>query len=240
MNMRFISRGTPGRKNAVLSPSCTAKPGAVPLTLGSISLPAGMSACFARPGFIALPKDSTRRRIARSALSSRTSSTPAARAAAAAVRSSVVGPSPPVAITSRALAASRRIAPTTESRGVGGGLRSGHAEPCGGELGGEPGSVGVDNLATSELGADRQQGDGHRGPGNVVDRAGVTSPIVGFHGVSSAGCAEGYQGCGGVCAAEADLGRPGVRRQRAALPGAQRAGGAICIGAPAHLGCAAR
>jgi hypothetical protein len=38
-----------------------------------------------------------------------------------------------------------------------------HSKTDGGELGGEPGRVGVDDFAAHELGSNRQDGGGHRG-----------------------------------------------------------------------------
>jgi len=106
-NILFISRGTPGMKNARASPSVVAKPGAVPMGFASTSAPCGKSACFAFDSLIVRPSFSKRRRMWSSDASSRSSATPSVWATTSVVRSSVVGPSPPVHTMTRAPAARR-------------------------------------------------------------------------------------------------------------------------------------
>jgi len=93
-NIRCISRGTPGMKNADAPLTVTPNPGAVPTGLTSMSAPCGKSAWLERLSVSARPAFSTRRRIASSEASSRTVFTPIADATACVVRSSVVGPRP--------------------------------------------------------------------------------------------------------------------------------------------------
>ncbi len=53
--MCFISRGTPGTKNKRACPSVIANPGAVPMPFGRISAPSGKSPCFAFDSGITRP-----------------------------------------------------------------------------------------------------------------------------------------------------------------------------------------
>ena len=91
-------------------------PGAVPIGLASGSLPAGNSACTRLRSGIARPRCWKNRSMNSSDGSWSTSSTPASCARASRVRSSSVGPSPPVISTMSARSAAMRNAWTFSSR----------------------------------------------------------------------------------------------------------------------------
>ena len=74
-------------------------PGAVPLALGKISPPTGLSACFLLSSAISRSRWAKKASIDLSAASSVISSTPSTSAAASRVISSLVGPRPPVTMT---------------------------------------------------------------------------------------------------------------------------------------------
>ena len=103
----FSSRGGPGSTITTCSPAGTTRPGAVPAGSSAME-PSGTIACLrlascSGPGsnFIRAAKRSTIAAIFFSIPSSRTISRPANRPTTSAVRSSAVGPRPPVVTTSR-------------------------------------------------------------------------------------------------------------------------------------------
>ena len=100
--MGFISRGTPGMQATNLPSARTAtKPGAVPFGLSSTIEPTGRIAwrrLFSLSGPLR-PKATKRASIARRDGSCNSSVVPTAEATASLVRSSTVGPRPPVAMT---------------------------------------------------------------------------------------------------------------------------------------------
>ena len=99
-NIAFSSRGTPGRQATRARPSLIQMPGAVPVGLGRISDPSGMSAWMRLRSGMGRLRRAKRASIIRRASSSWTRPTPAAFASASRVRSSCVGPSPPLETTS--------------------------------------------------------------------------------------------------------------------------------------------
>ena len=110
-HMARISLGTPGKVNTV-KPGCGVQmiPGAVPVGLGNTSAPCGNSACLR----LLTPKLRPRARslASRSASTSGRSSkgTPKQAAKVSVVRSSGVGPKPPVQISSRLRSAASKTA----------------------------------------------------------------------------------------------------------------------------------
>ena len=93
------STGTPGRATSSPRPSRTEKPGAVPKRFGTTVAPRGKRACLALFGVISRPSFRKRSRMASSEGSCSSSGTPMAAATTSAVRSSSVGPRPPLITT---------------------------------------------------------------------------------------------------------------------------------------------
>ncbi len=106
-SMASISRGTPGRKYKSAWLLCRWNPGAVPFLLAMTSLLPGRRACFSLRGCISLFQARKRALICLSALSLRIRGRSKAWAAALAVRSSSVGPRPPVTMTASCVLARR-------------------------------------------------------------------------------------------------------------------------------------
>ncbi|SSN09463.1 Uncharacterised protein [Klebsiella pneumoniae] len=110
------SEGTPGVKNIRQRLSWMAKPQAVPTGLLIISALAGISACLRLLSAIGLPRSAKKRVMVSSHSGCKISPSPFAVAAASALRSSLVGPRPPLTISTSACSLrSRRIA-TSASR----------------------------------------------------------------------------------------------------------------------------
>src|SRR5687768_9233105 len=99
----------------ICSPCAIQIPGAVPLGFGSAFPPAGTSACLRLPSGMCNRRCSKRRRIAASTDASLTSARPSTTATASRVRSSAVGPSPPVEITTSARESAVLNAPASAS-----------------------------------------------------------------------------------------------------------------------------
>ena len=124
------SEGTPGVKNIRQRFSCRANPHAVPTGLSTSSALAGISACLRLLGAITRPRSEKKRSICESHASCSTSPSPFAVAAASALRSSLVGPSPPFTIsTSQCSLRSRRML-TSDSRLSPTVLRRVNGNPC--------------------------------------------------------------------------------------------------------------
>ena len=110
--------------------SCMANPHAVPTGLSTSSALAGISACLRLLGAMTRPRSEKKRAICESHASCSTSPSPFAVAAARALRSSLVGPSPPFTIsTSHCSLRSRRTA-TSDSRLSPTVLRRVNGNPC--------------------------------------------------------------------------------------------------------------
>src|SRR5688572_9544787 len=98
-NIGFISRGTPGSTTRWTSPTARRYPGAVPSAFGTTAAPAGIIACRRLFGGMARPAAAKKREMRSADSACRTSDTPATRATVSLVRSSAVGPMPPVDTT---------------------------------------------------------------------------------------------------------------------------------------------
>ena len=115
-NIGFNSRGGPG-SSAIIRPfSSIHKPGAVPPGLSSGSAPSGTIACRTFTSGISRPKLRKRPWMARRISSLRCSLRPSRSATASRVRSSSVGPSPPLEITSGTRSSASRNAALNSSR----------------------------------------------------------------------------------------------------------------------------
>ena len=101
-HIAFISSGTPGRRTIVEPPAATRKPGADPRGFARTTAPSITSACFSFTSGISRPRRRKRSLRRRRIASSRTSARPSTFATASFVRSSSVGPSPPVTTRSGA------------------------------------------------------------------------------------------------------------------------------------------
>ncbi len=95
-NMGRISPGTPGMAASHAPPTRQANPAAVPRGLGKTTEPSGKRAWVRWAGLGSRPKLRSRSSTWRRAAGSSTSRAPAARATAPRVRSSAVGPRPPL------------------------------------------------------------------------------------------------------------------------------------------------
>ena len=115
-NMIRISDGTPGRQPTTAPPTRIQTPGAVPTRLGSISAPRGNRAWTRFRSAMGRFRRANIARMASSASGSSTSGTPATRASASRVRSSWVGPSPPLIRTRSARPVATLKAATFSSR----------------------------------------------------------------------------------------------------------------------------
>ena len=104
--MRFISRGMPGMKKASAPPRETAKPGAMPTPFGSGRAPPGTRTWRRLLGVNSKPREANARCITSSEGPWVTGSTPSSPETTSTVRSSSVGPSPPVATRTSTWAAS--------------------------------------------------------------------------------------------------------------------------------------
>ncbi len=116
-NMGCISRGGPGRATTCLSApasrSVATKPGAVPFGFSRIRAPAGNNACLRLLSVSGMPNSAKRRSMCCQLGRSNSRATPASCATTSAVRSSSVGPRPPVMNTQSARASAVR---STKSR----------------------------------------------------------------------------------------------------------------------------
>jgi LacI family transcriptional regulator len=117
-----ISPGTPGRANTRAPPADDVRrrsrsmPGAVPSGLAMIRLPRGKSACRRFDSGHGTARRANRASTSAKAAAERSSGTPATRARTSRVRSSAVGPSPPVTTMISARSAAMRKAAIPSSR----------------------------------------------------------------------------------------------------------------------------
>ena len=109
-NIGCISWGGPGRRTSMRPSASTRWPGAVPRGLRRTAAPSITSACFSLTGAITRPKRANRAFSSSMSAGSRRRGRPSAAAAASRVRSSSVGPRPPVEITISARASALRKA----------------------------------------------------------------------------------------------------------------------------------
>ena len=110
------STGTPGSATSSPRPSRTEKPGAVPKRFAMTVAPRGKRACLALLGVISRPNLRKRSRMASSDGRSSSSGTPMAAATTSAVRSSSVGPRPPLMTTRSERPVVSRMAESRSSR----------------------------------------------------------------------------------------------------------------------------
>ncbi len=159
------STGTPGSATSSPRPSRTRKPGAVPNRFGTTWAPRGNRACLALFGVISRPSFRKRSRMASSEGSCTSSGTPMAAATTSAVRSSSVGPRPPL-ITTRSdrevvsRSADGEVVPVVGDQRLAPRHHAQVPEPVH-----QPHRVGVEDLAGEELvaGGEELDVEGSRG-----------------------------------------------------------------------------
>src|SRR5579883_1057167 len=124
LNMGMSSRGGPGKRASMRPESSIQMPGAVPREFASGSAPSGTMACCKLFSVISRPKLRKRARMCSTRSSRRRSLRPRTSETASRVRSSCVGPRPPVEMTSgtrsrasrKASRRNSRLSPTTVLR----------------------------------------------------------------------------------------------------------------------------
>ena len=160
-----ISRGGPGSVTSTRpSGASTSQPGAVPFGLGSASADGIRQACLRLTSGKAIPRRSKRSRSHASISGSTVGSSPTSAATASRVRSSGVGPRPPVVTTRSARPSAASSAPTDRLEVVGDGLQPEHLHaPCG-QVTGQLARVRVARVADGDLAADAEQLGGQQGP----------------------------------------------------------------------------
>ena len=161
--MIFISCGTPGRQATYAPPTFIQTPGAVPTRFGSGSAPSGKSAWTRFRSGISRFRRANIAAIASSEPASSTSGTPAAFARASRVRSSWVGPSPPVITTRSARSNANRNAWTFSARSSLTVVWNRTGDPDRGQPPAEPLAVRVERLPADQLAADRDDLGFHPG-----------------------------------------------------------------------------
>ncbi|OPZ68273.1 MAG: hypothetical protein BWY81_00909 [Firmicutes bacterium ADurb.Bin467] len=114
-NMSISSRGGPGSTATAFLPDSTMQPGAVPCKFGMMIAPRGKYACFRLFSVISRPMRRMRSSIAARLCACRSIGSPKNSPTISFVRSSSVGPSPPVVITMSARESPSAIAAFTRA-----------------------------------------------------------------------------------------------------------------------------
>ena len=172
-HMRTISRGTPGMATIIVSSIRASQPGAVPTGFGSTSALGMTQACLAFRSGISKPRWAKNSRMLGDERFIDCGVSPARAAMASRVRSSSVGPMPPVQTDQVGLVDSGGQGPREAVQIVADLDDVQQLDTLGGKLLGEEGGIGVGEVTADQLAADGK----HVGAGATSIRGSVGTAV---------------------------------------------------------------